>query len=40
MQYAGPMQPGMYYQWRATSQRQSSCNISRTEDLKGVFYTP
>jgi len=40
VQYAGPMEPGMYYQWRATSRRQSNCNISRTEDLRGVFFTP
>jgi hypothetical protein len=33
----------MYYQFRTTSSRTSGstrCNISRTEDLKGVFYLP
>jgi hypothetical protein len=40
VQYAGPMLPGMYYQWRATSISNNNCNISRTEDLKGVFFTP
>jgi hypothetical protein len=31
----------MYYQFRATSVRTSgggTCEISRTEDLKGVFF--
>lgn len=33
--------PGMYYQFRATSLRMSNtCKISRTEDLKGVFFLP
>lgn len=40
--YAGPpLEPGMYYQFRATSIRDSggdSCEISQTEDLKGVFF--
>jgi len=44
MVYAGPaLQPRMYYQWRVTSSRQKQggtgqCNISRSEDLRGVFY--
>jgi hypothetical protein len=40
--YDGPaLQSGMYYQFRATSVRTSgggTCEISRTEDLKGVFF--
>jgi hypothetical protein len=41
--YAGPaLQKGMYYQFRATSWRQSGGQppgpISQTEDLKGVFF--
>lgn len=39
--YAGPaLQPGMYYQFRVTSWRlvqDERRNISRTEDLRGVF---
>jgi hypothetical protein len=43
MLYDGPaLTSGMYYQFRTTSSRATSgstrCNISRTEDLKGVFY--
>jgi hypothetical protein len=35
--YAGPsLQPGMYYQFRATSMKDG-VPISRTEDLRGVF---
>jgi hypothetical protein len=38
--YAGPaLQPGVYYQWRVTSSK-GTCNLSRSEDLRGVFYTP
>lgn len=39
--YDGPMEPGMYYQFRATSWRMAGGNagpISQTEDLRGVFY--
>jgi hypothetical protein len=41
--YAGAaLEPGMYYQWRATSWKQSGMQpagpISQTEDLKGVFF--
>lgn len=43
--YSGPpLQPGMYYQFRATSFRMGRNNsrmrapISRTEDLRGVFF--
>lgn len=41
--YDGPaLLPTMFYQFRVTSSRQQvntgRCNISRTEDLKGVFY--
>ncbi|HET7505236.1 MAG TPA: carboxypeptidase-like regulatory domain-containing protein [Kofleriaceae bacterium] len=43
MAYAGPgLQPGMYYQWRVTSSHQKpsgteECELSRSEDLRGVF---
>jgi hypothetical protein len=36
----GPLISGMHYQFRVTSQKlqtSQTCNISRTEDLKGVF---
>lgn len=40
--YAGdPLTPGMFYQFRVTSSRTSgedTCEISQTEDLRGVFY--
>ena len=36
---AGPLQAGMYYQFRATSWK-SDGPISQTEDLLGVFYVP
>ena len=40
--YAGPaLEPGMFYQFRATSFREHNGNrsaISTTEDLEGVFY--
>jgi hypothetical protein len=41
--YAGPLAPGMYYQFRATSFRMPGGvvgPISMTEDLRGVFFTP
>lgn len=38
--YAGPpLTPGMYYQFRATSMK-AGAPITRTEDLRGVFYLP
>lgn len=40
VRYDGPAEPGMYYQFRVTSFRdtpQGSFAISRTEDLRGVF---
>jgi hypothetical protein len=39
--YGGPMEPGMYYQFRATSWRVPGGTpgpISTTEDLRGVFF--
>lgn len=39
--YGGPMDPGMYYQFRATSWRSPGGKpgpIANTEDLRGVFY--
>jgi hypothetical protein len=39
--YGGPLEPGMYYQFRATAWRSPGGTpgpISNTEDLRGVFY--
>ena len=36
-EYDGPFEPGMYYQFRATSHRMDSAQTS-TEFLRGVFY--
>ncbi len=40
--YSGPLDPGMYYQFRATSWRDAGGGgpgpISNTEDLRGVFF--
>jgi hypothetical protein len=41
--YGGPLDPGMFYQFRATSFRTPGGTpgpISLTEDLRGVFYLP
>jgi hypothetical protein len=38
--YEGLLDPGMYYQFRATSINQLGAPLSRTEDLRGVFYVP
>ncbi len=41
IQYGGPFEEGMYYQFRATSYREPGGGptpISTTEDLRGVFY--
>lgn len=42
--YEGPLQDGMYYQFRVTSWRQPGNKdpspISSTEDLRGVFFKP
>ena len=42
--YEGPLDPGMYYQFRVTSWRQPGkgdpAPISSTEDLRGVFFLP
>lgn len=42
IKYGGPMELGMYYQFRVTSWRQPGnkkpAPISATEDLRGVFY--
>jgi hypothetical protein len=43
--YGGPaLESGMYYQFRVVSVRENgpvdTCEISQTEDLKGVFYIP
>ncbi len=43
VQYEGPLDPGMYYQFRVTSWRAPGGNeapISSTEDLRGVFFKP
>jgi hypothetical protein len=42
--YEGPLEPGMYYQFRVSSWRQpgngQAAPISATEDLRGVFFLP
>jgi hypothetical protein len=42
--YGGPLDPGMYYQFRVLSWRQpgkgAAAPISATEDLRGVFFAP
>ena len=39
--YGGPaLKPGMYYQFRVQSIKDPSTVISRSEDLKGVFFRP
>jgi hypothetical protein len=41
VEYGGPLEPGMYYQFRATAWRSPGGEpgpISATEDLRGVFY--
>ena len=39
--YGGPpLQSGMYYQFRVTSFDGNDRPLSRTEDLKGVFFLP
>ena len=44
VQYEGPLEPGMYYQFRVSSWRQpgngDAAPISTTEDLRGVFFLP
>ncbi len=43
IQYEGPLDPGMYYQFRVTSWRSpggQAAPIAATEDLRGVFYLP
>ncbi|HYQ27439.1 MAG TPA: hypothetical protein VER04_09465 [Polyangiaceae bacterium] len=44
VKYEGPLDPGMYYQFRVSSWRQPSkgerTSISTTEDLRGVFFLP
>jgi len=38
--YDGPLDAGMYYQFRVVSARRGACAIATTEDLRGVFYVP
>jgi len=44
VQYDGPLEPGMYYQFRVTAWRAPSGEdpvpIAATEDQRGVFYLP
>jgi len=45
VKYEGPLEPGMYYQFRVNSWREPSkggerTSISTTEDLRGVFFLP
>ncbi|MCC6623921.1 MAG: hypothetical protein IT385_21865 [Deltaproteobacteria bacterium] len=36
--YEGPLEPGMFYQFRAVSYDADDVPLSTTEDLRGVFY--
>jgi hypothetical protein len=38
--YEGPLDTGMYYQFRAWSIKQGGTFISTTEDLRGLFFSP
>jgi len=38
--YEGPLDAGMYYQFRAWSIKQGGTFISNTEDLRGLFFLP
>ncbi len=44
--YGVPITQGLYYQFRVTSTKTqggtgaSTCELSRTEELRGVFYVP
>lgn len=44
VRYEGPLEPGMYYQFRVSSWREPGgrepAPISMTEDLRGVFFLP
>lgn len=44
VKYEGPLDPGMYYQFRVSSWRKpgkgAAAPISTTEDLRGVFFLP
>ncbi len=44
LDYEGPLEPGMYYQFRVVSWRQpgggEASPIATTEDLRGVFFVP
>lgn len=40
VEYGGPLDPGMYYQWRVESRDNSNDPISVSEDLAGVFFVP
>lgn len=44
LEYGGPLEPGMYYQFRVTSWSQSGNSdpapLSTSEELRGVFYLP
>ena len=44
LDYEGPLDPGMYYQFRVSSWSESgngeAAPLSNTEDLRGVFFLP
>ena len=40
VEYGGPLDPGMYYQWRVESRDGSNDPLSVSEDLAGVFFVP
>ncbi len=40
LSYTGPLESGMYYQFRVTSLGNTGSPLQRTEDLRGVFFVP
>jgi hypothetical protein len=38
--YTGPLDPGMFYQFRVTTLATGGTLLQRTEDLRGVFFVP
>jgi hypothetical protein len=36
--FADPLESGQFYQFRVVSRNDAGCELSRTEDLKGVFF--
>jgi hypothetical protein len=40
LEYTGPLDSGMYYQFRVTTLGTGGSPLQRTEDLRGVFFVP